>query len=459
MTLPRNIEAEAALIGSLMIDNRSIDRIADKLSPEDFYEPLHGRLFAGIVREASLGKQANPVTLKPYFDNDNAFQEIGGVGYLAKLTENNAALIGTDSFADQIAVMAKRRRLIERLNEAAEVARNLELSNDEVIDAADSAISAATDGHETIPQLSGAQCFDELIASFDEPQTGVECKVIKPIDDLLGSMRPKQLIIGAGRPGMGKTAVALSYSIGAAMNGHGVLFISLEMSSVELAARMAADMCFDGEGGIPYEVIRDRKLNRRQTMEVCRAREMMAEMPFRVVDAGKLTIGRLNMLVRRHTRRFAAQGHKLELVVVDYLQLVSPDQRRNSNYEAVSEVSRGLKAIAKDHGVAVFALAQLSREVEKRPDKRPQLADLRDSGQIEQDADAVLFLTRDEYYISQNEPEDKDSAEYLEWQSLLEKARGRIDFICAKRRNGRTGVAQGAFHGAYQAVRGGWGNK
>ena len=454
MTLPKNVQAEAALIGAMMQENSCIDRIADRVSHEDFSEPVHARIFSALIREASLGKVANPVTIKSYLENDTALNELGGFAYLAKLTEANGLIIGADSFADQVSSLAKRRRLIERLNEATEFARDLELSNDEVIDAADGAISAATDGHESIPQLSGAQCFDELIASFNEPQTGVECNLIKPIDDLLGSMRPKQLVIGAGRPGMGKTAVALSYSLGAAMNGHGVLFISLEMSALELAARMAADMCFDGNQGVPYEAIRDRRLSQRQAMEVCRARDMMADLPFNIVDAGKLTVGRLNMIVRRHARRFAAKGHKLELVVVDYLQLVSPDQRRNSNYEAVSEVSRGLKAIAKDHGVAVFALAQLSRDVEKRPDKRPQLSDLRDSGQIEQDADAVLFLTRDEYYISQEEPEDKDSAEYIKWRDLMDKARGRIDFICAKRRNGRTGTSHGSFHGQYQAVRG-----
>lgn len=452
--MPKNVEAEAALIGAMMQENNIIDRIADKLRPEDFSEGVHARIFSAIVRESALGKSATPVTLKPYFDNDNDLQELGGVGYLAKLTGQSGLIIGADSFADQIASLAKRRRLIERLSEASDIARDLELSNDEVIDAADGAITSATDGQETIHQPSGAQCFDELLASFNEPSTGVECKIIAPIDNLLGSMRPKQLIIGAGRPGMGKTAVALSYSIGAAMNGHGVLFVSLEMSSTELAARMAADMCFDGETGVPYEAIRDRRVSMEHMRHIKDSRAMMADLPFRVVDAGKLTVGRLNMMVRRHARRMAAQGHKLELVVVDYLQLVSPDQRRSSNYEAISEVSRGLKAIAKDHGVAVFALAQLSREVEKRPDKRPQLSDLRDSGQIEQDADAVLFLLREEYYVAQEEPNDKNSADHIEWQQGMDEVRGQIEFICAKRRNGRTGKATGRFYGQYQAVRG-----
>ena len=252
---------------------------------------------------------------------------------------------------------------------------------------------------------------------------------------------------------MGKTALALSYAIGAAQQGHGVLFVSLEMSSTELAARMVADLCFNGNDGVPYNAIRDGVLNDWQADKVCKARDTMHRLPFHVVDAGQLTVGRLNTLIRRHARKMAARGHKLELVIVDYLQLLSSDARGRSNYETVSEVSRGLKAAAKDHGVAVFALAQLSREVEKRPDKRPQLSDLRDSGQIEQDADAVLFLLRPEYYHWQAEPE-KDTSAWDKWEAELREMLGAIEFILAKRRNGVTGATFGSFYGTYQAVRG-----
>ena len=170
------------------------------------------------------------------------------------------------------------------------------------------------------------------------------------------------------------------------------------------------------------------------------------------MDVGSLNIGRLNMLVRRHARAMAAKGFSLDLVIVDYLQLLSPDHKGRSNYEAVSEVSRGLKALAKDNELAVFALAQLSRTVETRPDKRPQLSDLRDSGQIEQDADAVLFLLRKEYYLRQEEP-DPLSPKRVDWENHLDAVKGQIEFILAKRRNGTTGTAIGQFHGAYQAVR------
>jgi replicative DNA helicase len=248
------------------------------------------------------------------------------------------------------------------------------------------------------------------------------------------------------------TAVAVSYALGSAQNGHGVLFATLEMSSRELAGRMAADMCYRDGRGIPYGAIRKGSLDEWQRKQVTRAGQHMCTLPFQVVEKGNLTTGRLNMLIRRHKRRMEAKGQKLELVVVDYLQLMRPD-RRGSKYEDVSEVSMALKAMAMDHGVAIMALAQLSRLVEQRPDKRPQLSDLRDSGQIEQDADVVLFLLREEYYLRLTEPDESDPKR-AGWEASMDTARNRIEFIVAKRRNGETGTAIGQFHGAFQAVRG-----
>jgi replicative DNA helicase len=252
---------------------------------------------------------------------------------------------------------------------------------------------------------------------------------------------------------MGKTAAAISYALGAARAGHGVLFVSLEMSAVELSSRIAADLAFNGRSGIAFSDINSDRPSRDALRAMGNAAAELAEMPFHIVDAGSLTLGRLDMIVRRYKRRLAARGQSLDLVVVDYLQLLRCDERRTSAYETVSEVSRRLKGMAKDHDVAVFALAQLSREVEKRADKRPQLADLRDSGQIEQDADAVLFLYRHEYYLAAGKPEE-GAPEYQEWKQAIDAVRGCIDFICAKRRNGITGSARGLFHGQFQAVRG-----
>ena len=406
----KNVESEAVILGALMIENKLIDRVADRLKPEDFSEALFGRVYSAIINQAALGRVANPVTLKPYLDEDPALKELGGVGYLAQLTGNSGALIALDTCVQQVSDMSKRRRLIDGLTEAAMLAANLDVANEEVVSAADAALSSMSDNGDGIVQVSAAKAFDEMLASYDEPSYGVTSGgQIDCLDEVLGPIRPHHLDILAGRPGMGKTSAALSYALGAAARGHGVLFISLEMNRLELMQRATSDVLFDGASGIPYEAIRDGRFTsdnaRRRVYEAAR---VFRNMPLHLVDASSLTIGRLNMIVRRYQRRMEAAGQKLELVMVDYLQLLRPDFRTDNMNLAVSEVSRGLKAIAKQYDVGVMALAQLNRSVESRPDKRPMLSDLRDSGQIEQDADAVVFLYRDEYYLRQGKPPEND---------------------------------------------------
>jgi replicative DNA helicase len=445
-----NLEGEQELLGLLLSTNPLIDSVADLIEANDFAEPAHQRIYDTALDEVMKGRPANPVTLRGLLADDPGVKALGG-GYLAELT---GAAIYSHSTAPDLArhlrELALRRFMRDGLSEASAVCGDLNTSPAEIIDLADQALAIRAKDH--IHQPTGAECFDELIDGFGREDKGV-LSGIECLDGLLGHMRPKQLIIGAGRPGMGKTALALSYALGAARRGHGVLFVSLEMSSTELAGRMAADMCFDGQEGVPFSAIRDGKLNNWQMSRVIDAQSRMRGLPFQVIDAGSLTTGRLNMLARRHARRMKARGQKLELVIVDYLQLLSPDTKGRSNYEAVSEVSRNLKALAKDNEVAVLALAQLSREVEKRTDKRPMLSDLRDSGQIEQDADAVLFLLRPEYYLRQAEPDQMDP-DRAKWEHALQQVRGQLEFILAKRRNGTTGHASGEFHAAYQAVRG-----
>jgi replicative DNA helicase len=444
-----NHEAEAELLGLLLQDNRGIDAVADIIDAADFHDVIHGRIYEVVLREVSLGKPASPVTIRGYFEGDE-LEEYGGPRYLMDLTGSCSMLVSPSDLARQVVELAGRRRMRAHLTTASDACSDLSQPIGEIVSFADAALSPHD--RETIHQPTGAQCFDELIRSFDEPRHGVTSANIECINELLGPMLPKQLIIAAGRPGMGKTTAAHSYALGAAMRGHGVLFVSLEMSSVELAGKMAADMCHE-DHKIPFAAIRDRNPNDWQRGKIKQARDYIDTLPFTVVDTGNLTVGRLNMLIRRHARRMAVKGHKLELVIVDYLQLLSPDTKGRSNYEAVSEVSRSLKAMAKDNGVAIMALAQLSRDVEKRPDKRPQLSDLRDSGQIEQDADAVMFLLRADYYLELAEP-DLLAPDRAQWEADMEVARGKIEFIVAKRRNGVTGSAVGLFHGAYQAVRG-----
>lgn len=451
----RNVEAEAAIIGAMLIDNRWIDRAADKLEPDDFFEPLHGRLFSAIVKEAAGGRTVTAVTIKPYFSDDPALAELGGMGYLLTLTGDTSILMTAAAGIDQIVTMAKRRKLIDGLTHAAMLAASMDATNEEVVSAADGALSSISGHGDGIVQVSAAAAFDEMLAAYNEPTNGVTSGgQIECLDEVLGPIKPHHLDILAGRPGMGKTSAALSYALGAAANGHGVLFVSLEMNRLELMQRATSDVIFDGAAGIPYEAIRDGRFTsdnaRRRVYEAAR---VFRGMPLHLVDASSLTIGRLNMIVRRYKRRMEAAGQRLELVMVDYLQLLRPDFRTDNMNLAVSEVSRGLKAIAKQYDVGILALAQLNRSVESRPDKRPMLSDLRDSGQIEQDADAVVFLYRDEYYLRQGKPPENDP-KFIDWQAAMDKCAGQIDFIVAKRRNGPGGSATGRFFGAYQAVRG-----
>lgn len=794
--MPRNVEAEAALLGAMMVENSIIDTIADSVRADDFFEYLHARIFDTVVSLHSQGKAANPVTVKPFFEKDEAMSLVGGVGYLASLTGSGAGLIGARDFARQIADLAKLRRLADFAASIGERARN---TADEInpvallADAETELFAVSGDEASGFEMSHGAGCIGAMLSQLDDGDRGVLCKIIPPVDDLLGGARRKQLIILAARPGMGKaqplsariltragwrtmgslsvgdelasvdgsesivtgifpqgerqvycvtlsdgrsteccgehlwkvryrewsadrilstdhiremltkkryqnrlsldlfdgdfgsadplpldpwllgfllgdgsicggqvrfstkdpeiveavqarlpadliarycsaydykitggarggsansvmealrelgvyetrshdkfipqvyldanraariqllrglmdsdgwaetegairfstasaqlaegvcelvrsiggicsirsrtttytykgerkagrvshmcrirlsdpaevftlqrkidrvgrtkntarlnissivparvdqvqcisvshpsrlyvtdsyivthnTAVALSYSIGAAMNGHGVLYVSLEMSSAELGARMAADLCFNGRDGVYFSDIINRRVKPADRERLKIAQGMASDLPLAVIDAGSLHVNRLGAIVRRQARRFAARGEKLSLVVVDYLQLLSADKGKGA-YEAVSQISRALKALAKEQDIPVLALAQLSREVEKRTDRRPQLSDLRDSGQIEQDADTVMFLLRNEYYLRKEQPE-MTSPDYMKWEQAMQDHAGKIEFICAKRRNGETGKALGAFHGAFQAVRG-----
>ena len=453
MSALQNIEAEAAVLGMMMADNGLIDRIADKLGQQDFAEPIHGHLFSVITTLAGKGQIANPVSVSPHWLSHPAAQELGGNAYLMKLTaQSDAGVFGLNSFVSQLSEMAKRRHIADGLNLAAAMADNHESSIDDIIATADAAL-AGNEAYEGIEQLTALQFADNLINTFGDPKNGVSCGTIAELDTVLGKIRPKELIILAGRPGMGKTAAALSYALGAAQSGFGTMYVSLEMSGVELSARMLADLAFDGHKGVFYSNIRDGDLTDNQKRSVWKARNMLADMPLKVVDAGKLTTGRLSMLVMRTKRRMEAQGQSLDLVIVDYLQLLSADTPTRGMYEKVSEISMALKAIAKTHGVAIMALAQLSREVEKRTDRVPQLSDLRDSGQIEQDADGVVFLVRQAYYMKQEEPALSDPT-YASWLATYEAAKLQIEFIVAKRRNGETGKSEGQFFGQFQAVRG-----
>jgi len=447
------VDAELVLIASLAFDNRRIDTAADLVRPEDFAEPFLGYVYGLMLGEHGQGRAANPVTLHPLLADHPSYGAVGGDSWLAGLLTATSLALPPAETARMIARQAKRRRLVDGLRDAMAMAEKPDADLAKVADVADEAAVAAVHDARTAGETTAAGVMGQLLRSFDLPRHGVRSGVIPSLDGTMGPLRPTDLAVMAGRPGMGKTATALSYALGAAQAGHGVLFVSLEMGAEQLAARMASDLAFDTRDRVPFaEIVGEHPTNAARRA-VAEAQARLDALPLAVVDTGSLTMGRLAMIVRRHARRMAARGHKLDLVVIDYLQLLNADGRASSPYERVSEVSRGLKQLAKDAGVAVLALAQLSREVEKRPDKRPQLSDLRDSGQIEQDADVVLLLLRQEYYLRKDAPAH-DGPDRYTWEQALAAVEGRVEFICAKRRNGCEGVGIGQFHGAYQAVRG-----
>jgi len=452
-----NTEGEAALLGGLMLNNRTVDVVADILQPEDFYEAAHGAIFSAIVAATSMERLANPVTLRPLFDNDPSLVDLGGGSYLAQLTGNGSvAMVDLKSIANDIAELAARRRLLEGLSETRARVSNLGTTLLELVDEADAALVAAVERRESAPQPTIGEAIGSALQRIvdiqaNDGRVGVACN-ISDVDHLLGGFDGGQLIVLAGRPGMGKTAVACSISKGVAEAGHGVLSVSLEMKADELGQRVLCDMAYTGQHGIPFDRIVRATVSREELRHLYRLKGESDALPLRIVDAGSVTLPRLALSVRRHKRKFAAQGKELKLVVIDYLQLLQAGKNARSAYEQVSEISKGLKALAKDANVCILALAQLNRGVEQREDKRPNLSDLRDSGQIEQDADAVMFLYREEYYLAHKKPRKEE--QMPGWQADMAMVRDRIEFILAKRRNGRTGHSVGYYFSDYQAVRG-----
>lgn len=451
------IEGEIVMLAMLLNDNRRVDTVADMLRGEDFSEPLFGRLYDRIVQIVSAGQQANPITLHPIFAADPGYIDMNGMAFLADLTGNAAhmaLLIRARDQAETIAECAARRRLIDASNSLLERTADRELTLATLVDEADAALVAAIERREpsrqaTLDQGIGMALDRIKLIKENDGKIGASTGLLE-LDQLVGGFEPGQLIIVGGRPGMGKTAVACAVALGLARNGHGVHFASMEMSSSELATRMMADLACRALGDwIPFDALIEGRTTLNQDERLSRLRAASREWPLEIDDRSAMSVARLSLAVRRTKRCMAAKGQTLKVVIIDYLQLMTSEQKGQSAYETVSAISKGLKILAKDLEVTVIALAQLSRAVEQRDDKRPQLADLRDSGQIEQDADAVLFLFREEYYLSGKAKAGNEEAH----ERARASAAGKLELILAKRRNGRTGRATVQYLTPYQAVR------
>jgi replicative DNA helicase len=466
---PHNLEAEQALLGAVLMNNLAYNRVSDFLKPEHFADGTHGRIYDAMARLIERNQIASPVTLKPYFEQDEGLAALGGTIYLAKLASAAAGIINAFDYGRLVHDLYLRRQLIDVGDQLVNGAYqpDVETSATDQIEITekrlyDLAQTGQVEGGFVPFQraITEAIVMAEAAYKREGRLTGVSTGLY-PIDRLLGGLHKSDLLILAGRPGMGKTAlatniafhIAKTYTEGVDENGKPIVtdggnvgFFSLEMSSEQLATRILSEQAM-----VSSEHIRRGELNAEQFHNVVETSARLERIPLFIDDSPGLSIAALRTRARRLKRQ-----HGLQLIVVDYLQLLSPSggQRQENRVQEISEITRGLKTLAKELDVPVLALSQLSRAVEQREDKRPQLSDLRESGSIEQDADVVMFVYREEYYHKQRPPQQRDDEppekfhdRMDKWQQHGEEIYGKAEVIVAKQRHGPTGTVNLAFDG------------
>ena len=468
-TQPHNIEAEQALLGAILINNEAYHRVSDFLRPEHFYEPVHGRIFEAMRRLIEQGRLADHLTLKLAFDEDEALRELDGAQYLARLARAAETILNAGDYGRLLHDLGLKRGLIHVGEEIVNKAYDPSLpeSGREQIEVAEQQLFKLAQegefegGFRGFPAvLTSAIAMVEAAYHKDSRVTGVPTGLID-LDDKLGGLQPSDLVILAGRPSMGKTALAVTIAANAAAakavgrdaeglpgDRYAVGLFSLEMSAEQLAMRLLS-----AQAELSSDDLRRGKLKDSDFKRVVQASQDLAGRALFIDDTPALSIAALRTRARRLKRR-----HGLSALVVDYLQLVRPvsSSSQTNRVQEIAEITQGLKAIAKELHIPVLALSQLSRAVEQREDKRPQLSDLRESGAIEQDADVVMFIYRDEYYLERSEPQpragqsdDKYDEEHRKWLERYEKSRGIADLLIAKQRNGPIGSIKLAFEPAH----------
>lgn len=459
-SLPHNLEAEQALLGTLMFDNTAFERMPDRLRGAHFYEPFHQRLYDAIVESVAKGRLAEPTVLVDVFTDDPAFHEFGGLRYLADLVDRAPPTANARDYARSIYDLSVRRDLIRVGGEIIADAPNPRLTAAELLAGAEGALFTLAEagdqakGNVTFREaMQGALEMAEAAFRRDGALAGLATG-LTDLDQKLGGLHPSDLLIVAGRPSMGKTALATNIAFHVAKNyqfvpdpdspsgrkttaGGVVQFFSLEMSPEQLATRIIADAA-----GVSSDRIRKGRISREEFARMKEMEALLADIPLLTDATGGISIAKLSVRARRQHRKTG-----LDLIVVDYLQLATTnhDGRGNKNRtQEISEITGGLKALAKELNVPILALSQLSRQVESRDDKRPMLSDLRESGSIEQDADAVMFVFRESYYLSRSEPKP-GSAEHLNWTEAMQTCQGQAEVIIGKQRHGPIGTVRLSF--------------
>jgi len=457
--LPKNIEAEQALLGAILANNKSFEKVSDFLAPKHFADPIHAKIFEVISSIISNDRSADIVTLKNYFEQQGTLNDVGGINYLIKLSESASPMTNVEYYGRFIYDKYLRRELI---NTGYEIVNNAMIESadltagDQIEDAEQHLFNLADQGEAQRDFIDFSEALGSTLGYIEQAfqrenklsglPTGFE-----QLDRRLGGLTKSNLIIIAGRPAMGKTALAtnIAYNVAEFMSREksidkkekGVAFFSLEMSSDELTARVLSSVT-----DTPGQNMRTGELNNAEFTRIAAAVRELEHIPLYIDDSPGLSINAIRTRARRLKR---TKG--LGLIVIDYIQLISGNSKRGevNRVQELSEISRGLKILAKELDVPVIALSQLNRGVESRDDKRPLMSDLRESGSIEQDADVVMFVFRENYYIHNEEPKQKqnETPEHLqqrlaEWQKRDRETANLAEVIIGKQRHGPTGTAK-----------------
>ncbi|MBA4782351.1 MAG: replicative DNA helicase [Rhizobiales bacterium] len=456
--LPANIEVEQALLGAILVNNNAYDRVSDFLKPEHFFEPIHQLIYEEAGKIIRMDKIANPITVKTFLPQDQQVGDITLAQYLARLAGEATTIINAVDYGRAIQDLAIRRALIgvgEEVVNTAFDAPSGHSPRDQIEDAEKRLFALAETGNQSRGFMNFAEALTQSVrmaaAAYQREGQLSGCATgLVDLDRRMGGLQSSDLIIIAARPGMGKTSLAtnIAYNIAAAYepevqadgtikakNGGRVGFFSLEMSAEQLATRVISE-----QAEISSSRIRRGEITAADYDKLTYAMQDMQSKPLFIDQTGGISIAQLATRARRLKRQ-----HGLDVLVVDYVQLMSGSSKNAANrVQEITEITTGLKSLAKELNVPIIALSQLSRAVESRDDKRPLLSDLRESGSIEQDADVVIFIYREEYYLQNKEPPQDDPG-YAEWFTKMEKARGVAEIIVAKQRHGPTGIVQVAF--------------
>lgn len=460
--MPHSVEAEQQLLGAILTNNDIYDRVASIIGPQHFYDPVHARIYEIAATRIAKNALASPVTLKAFMEDDEGLKELGGPAYLARLAGAAISAFAVRDYAEMIYDLAIRRELIGLGRDISDKAARVDVASEpreQIVEAEQQLYRLSEQGQTD----SGFQSFLKAVtdavnvanAAYQREGglAGVSTGLID-MDKKLGGLHRSDLLIIAGRPSMGKTSLATNIAFNVAkaykrgithdgtegtIDGGVVGFYSLEMSAEQLAARILSEA-----SEVSSEQIRRGDMTEPEFRRFVDAAKSLEACPLFIDDTPALPISQLAARSRRLKRT-----HGLDVLIVDYLQLVRGSGRSENRVNEISEITMGLKAIAKELDIPVIALSQLSRQVENREDKRPQLSDLRESGSIEQDADVVMFVYREEYYAEREKPSDDKLDEMAAWQDRMDKLHGRAEVVIGKQRHGPIGTIELSFEGRF----------